>query len=113
MSRDRILWIALLAGPVIWLISFLTNFALAPLACSWSWKPALLAVSLTAMLLTLITGTLAFRQWKALGSRMPDEAGDPDSRARAMATAAVVSCGFSALVILAQMLVEIQMGACQ
>ncbi|HWE49420.1 MAG TPA: hypothetical protein VG273_06505 [Bryobacteraceae bacterium] len=113
MNRDRLLWIALLAGPIVWLISFLANFALAPLACSKSWKPALFAVSLAAMALTLVLGGLAHRQWQRLGSRIPGEGGDPDTRARAMATAAMASCGFSTLVILAQLLVEGMMGACQ
>ncbi len=113
MNRDRILWIAFLAGPVIWLTSFLANFVLAPLACSNSWKPALFAVSVTAIVLTSISGSLAWRQWQRLGSQIPGEGGDPDSRARALAIAAIASCGFSALVILAQLLVESMMGACQ
>jgi hypothetical protein len=65
------------------------------------------------MLLTLVSGGLAFTQWQRLGRQMPGEGGDPDTRARAMATAGMASSGFSALVILAQMMVESLMGACQ
>lgn len=113
MKRDRILWVALLAGPVIWLTSFLTNFALAPAACVKSGKAVLLTVSATAMLLTVGSGGLAFHEWQILGARMPDEGGDRDNRARAMAVAAMASCGSSAMVILAQALVGILSEACQ
>ena len=69
--------------------------------------------SFLALAFTLFAGFLAWRQWKELGSRQPDEAADPSSRARFMAVGAMVfSVGFS-MVIVAQTVPDLILNSCQ
>src|SRR5207302_7538129 len=51
MSRNAALWTGVLAGPIIWLLSFEANFALAPWACIFQAKLALYIVSILALVL--------------------------------------------------------------
>jgi hypothetical protein len=112
-TRDLILWCAVLAGPIIWLWSFQAKFSWVPIACASQSKLALLGFSLLALAFTLLAGFLAWRQWKELGSRQPDEAADPSSRARFMAVGAMVfSVGFS-MVIVAQTVPDLILNSCQ
>ncbi len=67
MSRDLTLWTGVLAGPLTWLASFLTLFALNPWACTFQTKLALYIVSILAFLLSFGTCLLAVREWNALG----------------------------------------------
>ena len=43
MKRE---WLLIFAGPTLWFLHLLVNFALAPWACSLGWKPALHVSSL-------------------------------------------------------------------
>ena len=113
MKRDRTLWLTILAAPTIWFISFLANFALVPLACAQRWKIVLYAVSLAAIAGTLTSGFVAWSEWQHLGRQLPGEGGDPDSRARAMASGAVTLSAMFTLVIFAQTIVETLLEACQ
>ncbi len=113
MKRDAILWLALLAGPAIWFLSFGANFALAPWACTLQWKPALYVVSAVALALTACSGLVAWNQWRQLGQEYPGEAGGGVSASRALASGGLLLNGMFFLVILAQSIAEIILGACQ
>ncbi len=113
MKRAALLWSMLLAGPAVWFLSFGANFALAPWACTLHWKPALYSVSTVALGLTAVCGFGAWSQWHRLGREYPGEAGGEIASSRALASGAVLLNGMFFLVILAQALVEIILGACQ
>jgi hypothetical protein len=113
MKRDAVLWAGLLLGPLVWLTSFLINYVLAPWACDWRWKPALYGVSLVALTITASTGWMAWQQWTALGRRMDDDRAGEAPRARKMAAGGVMLSALSFLVVLAQSLAEVILGACE
>ncbi len=113
MKRDLALWTGLLAGPVIWLLSFEANFALAPWACEFQAKLALYVVSIIALILAASSYLLAWRQWKELGKEWPGEAGGTLARSRVMAGGGVLTSALFFLVILAQSIPELILGACE
>ena len=113
MTRDLALWTGILAGPIVWLISFEALFALNPWACTFQTKLALYIVSVLAFVLSLAAGLLAWRQWTALGREADSRGGDALSRARTMAFGGILLSGLSCLIIVAQAIPELILGVCQ
>lgn len=113
MNRDLALWIGILAGPIIWLSSFQANFALVPWACVWQGKLALYAVSILAFLASGAAGLLAWREWTQLGREVDPQGSDTLSRSRIMAFGGVALSSLCCLIILAQSITEVVLGACQ
>ncbi|MGI8962462.1 MAG: hypothetical protein ACR2IV_22435 [Bryobacteraceae bacterium] len=111
MSRDLALWIGVLAGPIIWLVSFEANFALAPWACVTQGKAALYAVSILALSLSAGSGLLAWCEWGELGKESPDGEGALP-RSRIMAIGGVLLSSLFFLVIPAQAIPEVMLKAC-
>ncbi len=112
MARDFALWTGLLAGPIVWLISFEANFALAPWACVTQGKAALYAVSIGALVLSGGSGLLAWREWGDLGKQPPGDSEGTLPRSRIMALGGVLSSALFFLVILAQAIPEVMLKAC-
>ncbi|HSU60234.1 MAG TPA: hypothetical protein VLI55_13040 [Bryobacteraceae bacterium] len=113
MNRNFALWTGVLAGPIVWLLSFEANFALAPWACIFQAKLALYIVSLVALILSAASGVLAWNQWRQLGKEWPDEGGSVVSRARIMAVGGILLSTMFCIVIVAQAIPEIILAACQ
>ena len=113
VSRDFALWIGILAGPIIWLASFQALFALNPWACIFQTKLALYIVSIVAFCASAAAGLLAWNQWNQLGREADPQGGDTLSRMRIMAFSGVLVSSFSCLIILAQSIAELVLGACQ
>lgn len=112
MKRKAILWIALLAGPALWFASMQTNFVLAPWTCSLGWKPATVVVSIVALALTAAAGLVGWMEWRQLGREFPGEASGSVASGRVLASGAVLLSAMFFLVILAQGIAEVIMGAC-
>lgn len=111
--RDLLLWTTDLGPPIIWLFSFLAIFALAPWACIFQVKAWLYFVSTLALILELGTAAVAWSQWKALGAEAAGDGGGSLPRARIMAiTGIVFGVGF-AMVVVAQAIPSVVLGACQ
>lgn len=113
MKRDLALWITVLAGPVVWLLSFEANYVLAPWACTFQAKLALYLVSLAALLLCAGSGMIAWRQWTELGREWPGTGGDALARGRIMAISGVLLSAMFFLVVLAQAIPEVMFEACE
>lgn len=113
MTRDLALWTGVLAGPIVWLMSFEANFALAPWACIFQAKLALYIVSAIAFALAVASGLLAWSQWNEVGREWPDAGGSVISRARIMAAGGVLLSAMFAIVIVAQAIPEIILAPCQ
>ena len=113
MSRDLALWTGILAGPIVWLLSFEANFALAPWACVFQAKLALYIVSLLALALAAASGMVAWRQWTGLGRELPGDGEGAVPRLRVMAIGGLFMSGMFFLVILAQAIPELVLGACE
>ncbi len=94
-------------------MSFEANFALAPWACLFQAKITLYIVSIVALLLAAASGLLAWRQWSALGRELPGDGGGGLPRLRIMAMGGVLLSAMFFLVILAQAIPEVVLGACE
>jgi hypothetical protein len=113
MKRDAALWIGLLVGPVAWLISLETNFALTDLGCGGSAKFSVYIVSFAALMITAGAGLLSWSQWRRLGVEVPGDGAGSLPRARLMAMGGVLLNGFMWLTILAQVIAAMMLGACE
>jgi hypothetical protein len=111
--RDLVLWTTDLGPPIIWLFSFQAIFALAPWACIFQVKAWLYFVSILAFVLELGIAALAWSQWKALGAELPGQGAGSLPRARMMALAGMVFGLAFAMVVIAQAIPELILGACQ
>ena len=109
------LWVALLAGPVVWLLQFQTNYTLVPILCrSGAPNVALHAVFVAALLLVALAALLGWRNLRAVGATEEgtDEAGIIP-RTRFMSLLAFgVTCVFF-VVIFAQWIASWIFGPCQ
>jgi hypothetical protein len=90
-----------------------TNFVLAPWACAFGWKFVMFIVSAVALASTAALSLVAWNQWKSLGQEWPGDAGGAIPRARIMAVLGLLIAALSFLVILAQLVPALMMGACQ
>lgn len=113
MKRDLALWISVLAGPVVWLVSFEANYALAPWACTFQAKIGLYLVSVAALILCGASGMLAWRQWVELGKQWPGSEGGSLARERILAVGGVLLSGMFFVVVLAQAIPEVLLEACE
>ena len=111
-KRDLALWIGILAGPAIWLVSFQANFTLAPWACEFNTKIALFVITTLAVILIAGSGLLAWREWTVLGRIWPGETGGALARGLIMAAGGVLMSAMFFLVVLAQSIPELILGAC-
>ncbi|MBV9267590.1 MAG: hypothetical protein JO061_15590 [Acidobacteriaceae bacterium] len=113
MNRNLALWIVVLTGPIVWLCSFEAIFALAPWACTFQSKLALYLVSLAAVIFCCASGVYSWRLLKEFGQEWDMEGAGAVPRGRAMAVAGLVlSAGFL-IVVIAQAIPEIMLGACE
>lgn len=113
MKHDLALWIGFLGGPLIWLLSFGARWSLSGAVCAFQWKPALFVIALVALLLTAGTGLLSWTEWQRVGREMPGEAGGAIPRSRILALFGVALSALSILLIVAQAIPDIMLGACQ
>ncbi|HKG13264.1 MAG TPA: hypothetical protein VKB12_07990 [Pyrinomonadaceae bacterium] len=109
------LWAGLLAGPVVWLLQFQTNYTLVPVLCRGGARNvALHAVFVVALLLVASAGLLAWRNFRAAGATAE---GTDDSgvlpRTRFMSLLGLCVTGVFFLVILAQWVASWVFGPCQ
>jgi hypothetical protein len=111
--RNLALWTGVLAGPVVWLLSFEANFTLAPWACEFNTKIALFLVTIAALILVAASGLLAWREWNTLGRVSPDDIAGALGRSRVMALGGVLLSAMFFLVIVAQAIPELILGACE
>jgi hypothetical protein len=113
VKRDLALWTGVLAGPVVWAISFVVRVFIGGWVCVYPWKAALFAITLLALLLSAGGGLLAWSQWRQVGREYPGEEGGAIARARTMALAGVaLNAGFL-IVVIAQSLPDFMLGGCE
>lgn len=113
MPRNLALWAGILVGPIVWLISFEANYALAPWACIKQGKLSLYVISIIALLISAGSGLLAWREWKELAREFLAEGGGALARSRVMALAGMLMSAMFCLVIVAQAVPELVLAACE
>ena len=111
--RNLYLWISVLTGPILWLISFAAKFFWVPVACATQTKLVLLLFSVVALLMTVAAGLMGWQQFQQLGRSTVADSGDPLARSRFFAIGGMaLSAGFC-LVLIAQTLPDLVLGVCQ
>lgn len=79
-SRQRLLWLGLLSGPIIYSVYFLAGYLFVEISCrtgllqSHLWGISMISVvvlvlTLLALTLTLFVGFLAYRRWRQMEER--------------------------------------------
>lgn len=112
-TTPRALWLLIVAAPVIVAIQMQANYVLVRLACSAQRNIALYAVTIVAIVLTVVTALIAFSIWRGAGTTWPTEAADLPVRIRFIAVLGMLSSGMSLLVIIAQGIAVVLFNPCQ
>ncbi len=107
-------WIGVLGAPVIWLVHFQANYALASRTCRWMTVLPLHIVSGTALVLIIVVGAIAWRVFESA----PDEPGGnvpalSAGRIRLMGVVGLMSAILFFLVVVAQWLPTWTADPCQ
>jgi hypothetical protein len=113
MKRNVLLWTGIFLGPLAWFLSFGTRWSLSGWVCALHWKPALFVIAIIGVIVAAGSGAIAWTEWQRIGREMPGEAGGAIPRSRYMALMGVVLSAFSILLIVAQTIPEVILGACQ
>jgi hypothetical protein len=112
-KQNLLLWISVLGGPIVWLSSFEARFALVPWACTFNNKMALFGVAIAALILCAVCALIGWRQWKTLGEHVPSSEGGAYWRSTFMAVGGIVLSVGSFMILIAQTIPEVMLGACQ
>lgn len=112
-NRNLALWIGVLGGPLCWLSSFEARFVLVPWACTFQSKLALFSVALVAIALCAACALLSWNQWKELGEKGPSAEGGALPRSNFMAIGGMVLSTGCCMVLIAQTIPDLLLGACQ
>jgi hypothetical protein len=102
--RELALWTGILAGPIVFLFLLEANYVLAYVACETRQKWFLHLTTAVALGVVAGAGWVAWRNGPPDDSQRRSYARTPETtetRARWMAIAAIASCGFFLIVILA------------
>jgi hypothetical protein len=107
------LWAGLLVGPMAALIQLEINYALVLWACATGRVWGLHLVSLLALLLTVFTGVLSYRNWRRMRNRGEVDDVGTIGRSLLMAEVGLLICVLMGLVIIAQWIPIIIHGPCE
>ena len=97
-----LLWFAVLAGPLAWMLGLNAEYSLVRVACAKDSTLSLHLVSLATLLLALSGGWVAWREWGRAGREDPGEAGGVIPRTRMMAVLGLMASALFSLAILLQ-----------
>lgn len=89
-------------GPVVALVNQELIYQATMWACGRNQRAAIHLVPLLCLIVVIGTGITAYRDWKANGPGVEDEAADVPTRSRFLALGGMVISGFCAAVIIAQ-----------
>jgi hypothetical protein len=109
----RELWTGLLLAPAAFLINLEVAYALVPHACSSGTRLLVHVVHAICLLLALLGGLSAWRQWRLHGETWPGGAGGRISRSRFMSGVGLLFSLFIVMVIVAQWIPSIVLNPCQ
>lgn len=106
------LWIAMLGGPMVWLIYLQVSYALVPSACLAQNKIALVIALIAALIVTVAIALVAWRSWREVGADAIAEDTRVIDRSRFMALSGLGIAALSVLLVLASAIPIIILGAC-
>jgi hypothetical protein len=100
-------WFPILVPPLAALAQQSTSYALVAMECGEQQRLPVHAVAMIALLVALAGVVIAFRDWRAAGVAIPQDAGDQRSRARFLAIVGVSISALMALVMIAMWLTAV------
>lgn len=107
-----LLWSGWAIGPLAWMLHLTLVYLLAPLACEWeSGLPLYLATAGT-LALAVAGLVLNWHLWAQSGRHWPDEAHGPEPRSRFMSMIGLLGSALFVVVIVAQTIPIVILGAC-
>lgn len=106
------LWVALLGGPLAWMLGLNAQYSLVRVACDDNSLLWMHGSSLFTLLLAAGGGWVAWREWNAAGGRWPGEEGGPVGRARFMAAMGLLGSALFGLAIVAQWVASLFLHPC-
>jgi nicotinamide riboside transporter PnuC len=107
-----VLWFAVLAGPLAWMLGLNAEYSLVRVACAKNSNLSLHLVSLATLLLALAGGWVAWREWKRTGREGPGEAGGTLPRSRMMVVLGLMASALFSLAILTQWVASLFFNPC-
>ena len=107
-----LLWFAVLAGPLAWMLGLNAQYSLVRLACAKGNMLYLHAVTVLTLALALAGVWMALREWRRTGRHWPDEHGGTMSRSRFMAVVGLMAGALFSLTIVAQWLANVFLNPC-
>ena len=111
-ARELLLWIALLLPAISWALQHEIVYALTPFRCYGGTRLPLYVVSAAALILSLGSGVLAFRNWKRVSKLTPNEAIDSTSHVAFMSVMGLMSSFIFSLVIVGAIIATIILHPC-
>ncbi|HEX2079512.1 MAG TPA: hypothetical protein VHG08_17425 [Longimicrobium sp.] len=97
-----LLWFAVLAGPLAWMLGLNAEYGLVRVACAKDSTLALHLVSLATLLLALSGGWVAWREWSRTGREGPGEEGGVVPRSQMMIVLGLMGSALFSLAIVLQ-----------
>jgi hypothetical protein len=112
-GRDTVLlWLGVLAGPVLTLGVEYVAYVLVPDACSRHTTLIVQALYLVAFLGVVAGLLVCWRAWRLSGPVEPDAEANPEHRARFMAYSGILGNAFFALIVLGMWLATFLLSPC-
>jgi hypothetical protein len=103
-TGNFIFWVGLLLPPIAWIVQLQTLWLTSEYGCEttdFMWNHVASAV---ALLLSVVGGLIAYRDWRAGGSHTANESSRPPSRKQFMSLLGILTGTLFTLVIFAQWL---------
>jgi nicotinamide riboside transporter PnuC len=107
-----VLWFAVLAGPLAWMLGLNAQYSLVRVACAKNNMLYLHAVSVLPLLLAASGGWVAWREWRRTGRAWPGEEGGTMARSRFMVALGLLGSALFTLAILAQWIASFFLNPC-
>jgi hypothetical protein len=111
--QDFLLWVAILSGPILWLVQFQARYSLVAWTCSSDKSFVLPIIGIVFLLLAAGGGVLSWRIWVRTGRTWPEDVtGLPLGRVQFMSILGVMLNTLFALIIIAQIIPDFIFGPC-
>ncbi|WP_420129398.1 hypothetical protein [Longimicrobium sp.] len=107
-----VLWFAVLAAPLAWMLGLNAEYGLVRVACAKNSNLALHLVSLATLVIALAGGWVAWREWKRTGREGPGEDGGPLPRSRMMVVMGLMASALFSLAIVTQWVASLFFNPC-
>jgi hypothetical protein len=104
---------AFLGGPLAVLLSMQAKYVFVPWACRHETTLLLHVIALAGVALGMASAMLAYHEWRSAGGGWPDDEGGARGRTRFLGLLALLLCGASLIVMLAQWVPELVLSPCQ